>query len=89
MLRSAVRAVLPVSLRERVYRIRKAANFNTPMILAPTYAEDGLISQHVCGFMGEPRFEKAYAAGAKGADLAAVGGSVSVRTKPAGRQSMP
>jgi hypothetical protein len=76
-------------LRERVYRIRKAANFNTPMILAPTYAEDGLISQHVCGFMGEPRFEKAYAAGAKGADLAAVGGSVSVRTKPAGRQSMP
>lgn len=30
------------------------------MILAPTYAEDGLISQHVVEFMSDPRFTEAY-----------------------------
>lgn len=73
MLMSIVRTVLPASVRAKLYRewvrarrMMTAARFSSPMILAPTYAEDGLISQHVSGFMTDERFTDAYAEGRAG-----------------------
>lgn len=40
--------------------MREASNLSLPMILEPTYAEDGLISQHVSDFLDDPRFKTAY-----------------------------
>ena len=66
MFRGLVRSLLPQSLRERIYRIRKAWNPETPLILSPAYAEDGLISQHVCDFMTDNAFSAAYKTGRAG-----------------------
>ena len=52
-----------VGLRSKMLRIRLAFNSNFPMITHPTYAEDGLISQHVTACLKDSKFEDAYALG--------------------------
>ena len=66
ILRAILRACVPESFRTRLYRMRAAARLSTPMILEPTYAEDGLISQHSSDFIHESRFQSAYEAGRDG-----------------------
>src|SRR4051812_9119373 len=66
MVRAALRACLPETFRTRLYRMRAAARLSTPMILNPTYAEDGLISQHTSDFIHDDRFRSAYETGRKG-----------------------
>ncbi|MCJ8299697.1 MAG: TylF/MycF family methyltransferase [Pseudomonadales bacterium] len=53
----------PYKLRHSVSRIRVALS-DTPMIPNPTYADDGLISQHITDFLLDKKFMDAYGAGA-------------------------
>lgn len=50
---------LPRSLRARIRRLLTALG-NVPMIHHPTYADDGLISQHVTDFMNDNQFIESY-----------------------------
>lgn len=49
----------PVGFRTRLARVRLAWA-GVPMFSTPTYADDGLISQHVVDFLKAPDFIKAY-----------------------------
>jgi O-methyltransferase len=63
-MRSALRAMLRActtdAFRNRISRVRAASDLALPIIFRPTYAEDGLISQHVCDFLEDPKFKTAY-----------------------------
>lgn len=53
----------PSDFRRRMARVRLALKNDFPMIAAPTYADDGLISQHITGFKDDEKFMHAYALG--------------------------
>jgi hypothetical protein len=55
--------IIPVEYRGRLARVRNAWRQEFPMILNPTYADDGLISQHVIGFLEDESFINAYQCG--------------------------
>jgi len=67
-LRAAWQAFVPEHVRTRIYRMRLAANLSRPVIENPTYADDGLISQHVTAFMEDQKFLRAYAVARAGLD---------------------
>lgn len=49
--------------RRRIAGVRLALKDDFPLIYHPTYADDGLISQHVNAFMSDLKFMEAYALG--------------------------
>lgn len=53
----------PLSFRTTVLRVRLALRSDFPLITHPTYADDGLISQHVTDFLKDTKFLEAYALG--------------------------
>ena len=53
----------PVKFRAKALRVRLALRSDFPLITHPTYADDGLISQHVTGFLNDLKFLEAYALG--------------------------
>jgi|TARA_B110000879_G_C11124458_1_gene493261 hypothetical protein len=55
--------ITPASLRHRISRVRWAWNLENKMILRPTFADDGLISQHISDFLTNERFNNAYREG--------------------------
>ncbi len=57
--------LLPLKFRARLYRIRVALRDDIPILLAPTYADDGLISQHITDFINNAKFMEAYDLGKK------------------------
>ena len=69
LLKAIVRALVPITLRDVVHRARyrvvrlRAALGDVPMLNAPTFGEDGLVSQHVVAFLSDPKFVDAYNAG--------------------------
>jgi O-methyltransferase len=65
-LRTIWRSCTTEAVRNRIYRVRAVSDLSLPMIFEPTYAEDGLISQHICDFLQEPKFKKAYEAARHG-----------------------
>jgi len=69
-LRALWRTLVPEKWRNQIYRMRRAAQLQTPMISDPTYADDGIISQHVTGFLHDEKFMRAYAAARHGIDWA-------------------
>jgi O-methyltransferase len=69
VLRSIWRTVVPESAREWLYRVRRS--FNTARRYAkdgfalpeePTYADDGMVTQHIADFTRDPKFQAAYKA---------------------------
>lgn len=54
--------LLPAKFRGKVLRVRVALT-DAPMIHNPTYADDGLISQHIVDFMEDSKFLQAYKLG--------------------------
>jgi hypothetical protein len=60
------RTVIPEAARHKIYRLRVAASSDAPIIPEPTYAEDGLISQHVCDFMRDSKFLASYSSARDG-----------------------
>lgn len=61
-LRGAYR-LLPVDLRTKIFNCRLIVK-GSPFIAQPTYAEDGMISQHVVDFLSDPKFLQSYTEGA-------------------------
>jgi hypothetical protein len=55
-------SLLPRSLRTRIY-FQRLVFQGLPIIAKPTFAEDGLISQHLVEFLDDPKFVRAYAQG--------------------------
>ena len=53
----------PPAFRGRMAGVRLALRDDFPMIAKPTYADDGLISQHITGFFDDSKFMDAYALG--------------------------
>ena len=53
----------PAEFRAKVTRARLVLRNDFPLITHPTYADDGLISQHVTDFLSDPKFSSAYALG--------------------------
>lgn len=53
----------PLEFRRRLARVRMALDDDYPMIAKPSYADDGLISQHIVSFMSDPKFLQAYKLG--------------------------
>lgn len=60
-------------------RVRLALKDDFPMIAKPTYADDGLISQHVTDFMGDAKFIEAYTLGCATGALARHPGDIHFR----------
>lgn len=56
---------MPSKFRSRIYRLRIALATDVPIIQNPTYADDGLISQHVTDFINNSKFIEAYELGRK------------------------
>lgn len=57
--------LMPPKFRNRINRLRIALTTDIPIIQNPTYADDGLISQHVTDFMNNSKFIEAYELGRK------------------------
>ena len=72
------RFLVPLKLRVIAHRVRYALS-DAPMILAPTFASDGLISQHITGFLEDPRFMAAYALGKETGAIKGHPGDVQIR----------
>ncbi len=53
----------PTGLRSKIARVRLVLKSDFLMFAQPTYADDGLISQHVTDFMSNVKFMEAYALG--------------------------
>jgi O-methyltransferase len=62
------RAITSAEVRNRIARVRYAIS-DRPMILNPTYADDGLISSHVTTFLVNNKFLKSYEVGKLGGSL--------------------
>jgi O-methyltransferase len=67
------RTAIPQQIRERLYRerqaiawARKAVRAGIPLIPEPTYADDGLVTQHIADFTRDLRFQAAYKAARSG-----------------------
>ena len=58
------RSITTLSFRDRVARLRHLLNTDVKIITDPTFADDGLISQHISDFMNDERFLNAYREGA-------------------------
>jgi hypothetical protein len=56
--------LIPVDLRDLFSRVRFALS-NAPLIQNPTYADDGLISQHITEFLNDKKFIDSYNLGKK------------------------
>lgn len=54
----------PIKFRSRIARFRLAWS-DQPLILAPSYADDGLVSQHIVDFLKDLEFLNAYDEGKK------------------------
>jgi O-methyltransferase len=50
----------PEKFRRRLARVRLAFKDEFPLITNPTYADDGLISQHITDFMNDSKFIQSY-----------------------------
>ena len=51
--------LLPVRVRQTVFKLRFSIS-KSYKIYGPTYADDGLISEHIVDFMNEEKFKNAY-----------------------------
>lgn len=58
--RAAWRTAIPERFRLPLYRARQALAPRARVMQIPTYADDGLITQHVCDFLEHGRFMVAY-----------------------------
>ena len=67
LLRFIWRKLVPARLRQYIFHIRCALNPSTSIkiIVKPTFADDGLISQHISDFMSDNKFLYAYSEGVK------------------------
>lgn len=71
--------LVPSVLRSRMARVRLALRDDFPMIAKPTYADDGLISQHITAFVDDSKFMSAYALGRATGALAGHPGDIHFR----------
>jgi len=69
----------PSTFRSRIARVRLALRDDFPMIAKPTYADDGLISQHITAFVDDTKFMDAYALGRATGALAGHPGDIHFR----------
>ena len=67
LLRFIWRKLVPARLRQYIFHIRCALNPSNSIkiIVKPTFADDGLISQHISDFMSDNKFLYAYSEGVK------------------------
>ena len=56
------RSLTSAKFRSRIARIRYVLS-DSPVLLKPTFADDGLISQHITGFFQDSKFMEAYELG--------------------------
>ena len=65
LIKKLLRQCLPIELRKKIFRLRRALFSKQHTFGNPSYSEDGLHSDHISDFLNDPKFTSAYEFGIK------------------------